>query len=88
VRTKFIVKRRGMIVECRHELFMHGDDDYNDGDDVGFNMDDNGNYNNTRRDLLATATVTVMALKGSTRRPTSKLPQWILDQITGITTIT
>jgi hypothetical protein len=88
VRTKFIVKRRGMIVECRHELFMHGDDDYNDGDGVGFNMDDNGNYNNSRRDLLATATVTVMALKGSTRRPTSKLPQWILDQITGTTTIT
>lgn len=85
VRTNFIVKRRGMIVECRHELFMHGDDDYNDGDDVGFNLDDNCNNNNGRRNLLAKATVTVMALKGSTRRPTSKLPQWIFDQIMGTT---
>ncbi|KAL7468813.1 hypothetical protein ACHAXS_009047 [Conticribra weissflogii] len=34
----------------------------------------------TRR-LLAQSTVTIMALKGSTRRPTSKLPHWLLDII-------
>ena len=74
VRTNFIVKRRGMIVECRHELFML--DDYDESSQ-------SLTRSNVGRNLLAKATVTVMALNGSTRRPTSKLPQWILDQIMG-----
>lgn len=65
VQTNFIVKRRGMILDCQHRLFM----------DVEL---DNGKRMNRR--LLAQATVTIMALKGSTRRPTSKLPQWVLDR--------
>mmetsp|Transcript_6905 Transcript_6905/g.15762 ORF Transcript_6905/g.15762 Transcript_6905/m.15762 type:complete len:425 (-) Transcript_6905:83-1357(-) len=63
VQTNFIAKRRGMIVDCQHRLFL----------DVGSNA---GKMN---RRLLAQATVTLMAVKGSTRRPTSKLPKWILD---------
>lgn len=89
VRTNFIVKRRGMIVECRHELYMDDDGDNSSSDnDVGHRQSSNENDGNNwlekngrKRTLLAKATVTVMALKGSTRRPTSKLPQWILDQI-------
>jgi len=65
VQTSFIAKRRGMIVDCQHRLYM--DVNSNDGQNVG-------------RRLLAQATVTIMALKGSTRRPTSKLPQWLLDR--------
>lgn len=63
VRTQFIAKRRGMIVICQHQLYMDVEAE------VGLK----------RRRLLARATVTIMALKGSTRRPTSKLPQWLLD---------
>jgi len=64
VQTNFFAKRRGMIVECRHRLCM----------------DVSSNNGRARRRLLARATVTIMALRGSTRRPTSKLPQWILDR--------
>lgn len=34
-----------------------------------------------QKKLLAQATVTCVALKGSTRRPTSKLPQWVQELI-------
>ncbi len=83
VRTEFIVKRRGMIVECRHELFK----DENDSGNIGSSEDEirARALSRSNGSLLAQATVTVMALKGSTRRPTSKLPQWIIDQITGTT---
>jgi hypothetical protein len=85
VRTNFIVKRRGMIVECRHELFMDDDDDDNVWPDSPKSLSNHSNGG--RRRLLAKATVTVMALKGSTRRPTSKLPNWILNQIMGTPTV-
>mmetsp|Transcript_23360 Transcript_23360/g.46559 ORF Transcript_23360/g.46559 Transcript_23360/m.46559 type:complete len:422 (+) Transcript_23360:309-1574(+) len=42
---------------------------------------DVGDLKRKTRRLLAQSTVTIMALKGSTRRPTSKLPQWLLDII-------
>lgn len=38
-------------------------------------MEDSG-----KKKLLAQATCVIVALKGSTRRPTSKLPQWVLDK--------
>lgn len=38
------------------------------------------NDGNNRRKLLAQATCTILALKGSTRRPTSNLPQWLLNK--------
>jgi hypothetical protein len=84
VRTNFIVKRRGMIVECRHELFMDDDDDDNVRPDSSKSLSNHSNGG--KRSLLAKATVTIMALKGSTRRPTSKLPNWILNQIMGTPT--
>lgn len=59
VQTSFDVKRRGMILDCHHTLWMK------DG-------------NTSKR--LAQATCIIVALKGSTRRPTSKLPQWVLDK--------
>ena len=68
VRTEFLVKRRGMVVECRHELLAAG------AEEAG--------RPRRRRRLLARATVTIMALRGSTRRPTSKLPPWLLDRLT------
>ena len=58
--TVFAVRRRGMIVDCRHRLYL--------GDGP--------------RRLLAKATITIMALNGTTRRPTSKLPQWLVDKFT------
>ena len=85
VRTNFIVKRRGMIVECWHELFKDEDDSGNNGSSKDEIRTTGLSRSNVRRSSLAQATVTVMALKGSTRRPTSKLPQWILDQIMGTT---
>jgi acyl-CoA thioesterase FadM len=60
VQTAFDVKRRGMILDCHHTLWMH------DG--------------MQKKKLLAQATCVIVALKGSTRRPTSKLPQWVLDK--------
>jgi len=84
VRTNFIVKRRGMIVECRHELFIDDEDDEDVRSDSPTSLSNNSTGG--RRSLLAKAKVTVMALKGSTRRPTSKLPNWILDQIMGTST--
>ncbi|KAL7537306.1 hypothetical protein ACHAXR_011040 [Thalassiosira sp. AJA248-18] len=65
VQTNFVVKRRGMIIDCQHRLYTAV----------------NSNDGMMNRRLLAQATVTVMALKGSSRRPTSKLPQWVLDRI-------
>lgn len=59
VETSFDVKRRGMILDCHHTLWME---------------------EGSQRKLLAQATCVIVALKGSTRRPTSKLPQWVLDK--------
>ena len=59
VQTAFDVKRRGMILDCHHTLWMRNAD---------------------QKKLLAQATCIIVALKGSTRRPTSKLPQWVLDK--------
>ncbi|KAL7457044.1 hypothetical protein ACHAWC_008529 [Mediolabrus comicus] len=67
VDTDIIIKRRGMIVEFHHRLLM----------DVKLN---NSGEKNIRR-LLAQATITIMAIKGSTYRPISKLPKWLLDQL-------
>ena len=61
VETSFTVKRRGMIVECHHTLWMDKD---------------------SRKKLLAQATCVMVAVHGSTKRPTSKLPQWLLDKFT------
>ena len=63
VDTDIFIKRRGMFVECHHRLLL----------DVKLN---NGEK---RRRLLAKATMTMMAITGSTRRPTSKLPKWVLE---------
>ncbi len=68
VRTEFVVKRRGMVLECRHRLYAEANPG-GAGDGAAHGR------------LLARATVTVMALRGSTRRPTSKLPQWVLDRL-------
>lgn len=78
VRTDFVVKRRGMIVDCRHRLYL----DVGGDPRIGGNTPMTGGAAGTkrRRRLLAQATVTIMALRGSTRRPTSKLPGWILDK--------
>ena len=59
VQTMFDVKRRGMILDCHHKLWME------DG---------------KHKILIGQATCVILALKGSTRRPTSKLPQWVLDK--------
>lgn len=60
VHTSFDVKRRGMILDCHHTLWMK--------------------EGNSKKRRLAQATCIIVALKGSTRRPTSKLPQWVLDK--------
>ena len=76
VRTNFVARRRGMIVECRHMLLM------DIATTAGVRSSDGGGRGEVQQTrLLARATVTLMALKGSTRRPTSKLPQRILDKI-------
>lgn len=69
VETKFVAKRRGMVLECYHRLLMEMD--INDDDD---------NAPKPRK-LLAKATMTVMALNRDTYRPTSKLPRWLMDLI-------
>ena len=69
VETKFVAKRRGMILECYHRLLMEIDSDNDDGS------------LSTERKLLAKATMTVMALNKDTHRPTSKLPPWQMDLI-------
>ena len=63
VDTDIFVKRRGMFVECHHRLLL----------DVKLTNGDN------KRRLLAKATITIMAITGSTHRPTSKLPKWVLE---------
>lgn len=71
VETKFVAKRRGMVVECYHRLLM----DMNIND-----VDEQGSTSKSRK-LLAKATMTMMALNKETHRPTSKLPQWLMDLI-------
>ena len=66
VETKFVAKRRGMIVECYHRLWMENDD---------------GKSPLMQRKLLAKATMTVMTLNRHTLRPTSKLPPWLMEVI-------
>lgn len=75
VQTNFIGKRRGMFIECHHRLYLNVEV-VNRNDD-GTEVKNHGKH----RRLLAQASVTIMALKGSTLRPTSKLPQWLLDLI-------
>ena len=53
VETSYVVKRRGMIIECYQTL-----------------KGDNGSR-------LAQGKVTLMLIKNSTRRPTSKMPDWV-----------
>ena len=65
VETKFVIKRRGMVVECYHRLLM--------------DMDEEGESSSKSRKLLAKATMTCMALNRDTHRPTSKLPKWLMD---------
>ena len=65
VETKFVIKRRGMVVECYHRLLM--------------DMDEVGDSSSKSRKLLAKATMTCMALNRDTHRPTSKLPKWLMD---------
>ena len=92
VQTSYIPKRRGMIIECNHRLWMDVDH-YSDSNSTRNEiLDDGGDKydektadrkrrkKKTMRRLLAQATVTIMALKGSTRRPT-KLPQHLMDRI-------
>jgi hypothetical protein len=66
VRTTFVPKRRGRIVECHHSLLAplpH----------------DNGHSDTTDRyQRLVHGVVTMLALQGSTRRPaTKKFPDWL-----------
>ena len=66
VETKFVVKRRGMVTECHHRLYMNMDAD---------EAEDNAVKSKT---LLAKATMTMMTLDKRTYRPTSKLPEWLM----------
>ena len=70
IETKFVAKRRGMIVECYHRLWMEIDIDNDDGGSPLM-----------QRKLLAKATMTVMTLNRDTLRPTSKLPSWLMEVI-------
>lgn len=90
VQTSYVTKRRGTVVECKHQLWMEVDNIIMDKDDnmivdnnVFVDDDDNNKNSNSRkvRRLLAQATITIMALKRSTKRPAKKLPQWLLDKI-------
>ena len=69
VETKFVAKRRGMVLECYHRLLVEMD------------IDDDDNNASKPRKLLAKATMTVMALNRDTYRPTSKLPRWLMELI-------
>ena len=63
VDTDIFIKRRGMFVECHHRLLL--DVELNNGEKI--------------IRLLAKATMTMVAIQGSNRRPTSKLPKWVLE---------
>jgi acyl-CoA thioesterase FadM len=91
VQTSYIPKRRGMVIECNHRLWMEVDHYFDSDSDSTRNeiIDDGGDKDDEKtvdrkkksmRRLLAQATVTIMVLKGSTRRPT-KLPQYLMDRI-------
>ncbi|KAK1745428.1 hypothetical protein QTG54_003352 [Skeletonema marinoi] len=73
VETKFVAKRRGMVVECYHRLLM----------DIDIDDDDHDSPSKSRK-LLAKATMTMMALNKDTYRPTSNLPQWLMDLISSV----
>lgn len=66
VRTNFIGKRRGMIIECRQTLFVLVVDE---------------STNQTKKRRLAQGKVTIMAIKNSTRRPTKDIPEWFLQKL-------
>lgn len=57
VETSYVVKRRGMVIDCYQTLKA-----------------ENGSR-------LAQGKVTLMLIKNSTRRPTSKLPDWVKERL-------
>ena len=61
--TDIGITRRGMFVECHHRLLL--DVNVHNGEKI--------------RRLLAKATMTTMAIQGSSRRPTSKPPKWVSE---------
>lgn len=68
VKTDVVVKRRGMILEFRQTLFLPP-------------SKQSGDKTLGRRRRLAQAVVTIMALNARTRRPTSKLPEWVMELV-------
>ena len=68
VKTNFVSKRGGMILDCNQMLLVPAWDETLD------------KYRNRR---LAQATISIMALDAQKRRPTRKIPQWFVDKING-----
>lgn len=94
VETEYVVKKRGMIIECHHKMRIpniNPTEVIKDGNTVEKNkslvtMTDNdsvesgNNYDDCR--MYAQGIVTLMALDERSRRPTSKLPDWLLVKLT------
>lgn len=66
VKTNFVSKRGGMILDCNQMLLAPAWDETLE------------KYRNRR---LAQATISIVALDAQKRRPTRKIPQWFLDKI-------
>ena len=68
VKTNFVSKRGGMILDCNQMLLVPAWDETLK------------TYRNRR---LAQATISIMALDAQKRRPTRKIPEWFVDKING-----
>lgn len=68
VKTNFVSKRGGMILDCNQMLLVPAWD---------------ATLKKYRNRRLAQATITIMALDAKKRRPSRKVPQWFLDKISG-----
>ena len=66
VKTTFVSRRGGLVVECNHMLLVPAWDEQS------------GAYRSRR---LAQGTIVMMALDAKKRRPTRKLPQWLIDKM-------
>jgi len=68
VKTNFVSKRGGMVLECNQMLLVPAWDDA---------------MNACRNRRLAQGKISIMALDAKKRRPTRNIPQWFIDKING-----
>jgi len=80
VKTDVVVKRKGMIIDCYHTAFLKIQSDEK-GKDAA---EEEGRGKVENGVIIGQAIISLMSIDGTSRRPTSKLPQFLLDRLQGV----